>query len=410
MARLAIPHQGYRRAAVRGAKAFLHLVMDLLVLRLTEHCADDRPFGDPSQLGYCIDERDGAFSYDILAEIAADDGVLLTAQFRDQPSPHRGSIHHHVDVERAVNDAGIGKLAPAPAGQRVFRNGDDLVCQYRCHQAGATGIRIPAVMPDHPLLGQPCCQGPAGVAPPVIGVDDVDIQLSQQPCATECAGYGAQGAADAEAFPDREGFVERSGVIVGTSDFSGASISGMTFRIPGQPPLVLLNRNHPADRLRFTLAHELGHLVMHRFPTIEMEDEANEFASSLLLPEREMREAFSGRRITLELLAALKPEWRVAMQALLMRAKALGFLTDNQNRYLWQQISSRGWRLREPPELDFEPEKPSVLDSMIKAHLDDLGFTLSDLTNFVPMHEDEFQRLYNLDDGSTSKPRLRLVV
>lgn len=204
--------------------------------------------------------------------------------------------------------------------------------------------------------------------------------------------------------------VERSGVIVGTSDFSGASISGMTFRIPGQPPLVLLNRNHPADRLRFTLAHELGHLVMHRFPTIEMEDEANEFASAILLPEREMREAFSGRRITLELLAALKPEWRVAMQALLMRAKALGFLTDNQNRYLWQQISSRGWRLREPPELDFEPEKPSVLDSMIKAHLDDLGFTLSDLTNFVPMHEDEFQRLYNLNDGNTSKPRLRLVV
>jgi len=123
-----------------------------------------------------------------------------------------------------------------------------------------------------------------------------------------------------------------------------------------------------------------------------------------------MREAFSGRRITLELLAALKPEWRVAMQALLMRAKALGFLTDNQNRYLWQQISSRGWRLREPPELDFEREKPSVLDSMIKAHLNDLGFTLDDLTNLVPMHEDEFVRLYNLDDGSSSKPRLRLVV
>jgi Zn-dependent peptidase ImmA (M78 family)/transcriptional regulator with XRE-family HTH domain len=204
--------------------------------------------------------------------------------------------------------------------------------------------------------------------------------------------------------------VERSGVIVGTSDFSGASISGMTFRVPGQPPLVLLNRNHPADRMRFTLAHELGHLVMHRFPTPEMEDEANAFASALLMPEREMREAFAGRRITLELLAALKPEWRVAMQALLMRAKGLGYLSDNQNRYLWQQISARGWRTREPPELDFPHERPTVLNAIIKAHLADLGFTMSELSRLVPLHEPEFVKMYDLAEEAPSKPRLRLVV
>ncbi len=204
--------------------------------------------------------------------------------------------------------------------------------------------------------------------------------------------------------------VERSGVIVGTSDFSGASISGMTFRVPGQPPLVLLNRNHPADRMRFTLAHELGHLVMHRFPTPEMENEANAFASAFLLPEREMREAFAGRRITLELLAALKPEWRVAMQSLLMRAKSLGYLSDNQNRYLWQQISSRGWRTREPAELDFPHERPTVLSAIIKAHLSDLGFTMSDMTHLVPLHEHEFVKMYDLAEDAPAKPRLRLVI
>jgi Zn-dependent peptidase ImmA (M78 family) len=206
------------------------------------------------------------------------------------------------------------------------------------------------------------------------------------------------------------GLVERSGVIVGTSEFSGASISGMTFRVPGQPPLVLLNRRHPADRMRFTLAHELGHLVMHRLPLPEMEDEANAFASALLMPEREMREAFTGRRITLELLAALKPEWRVAMQALLMRAKGLGYLSDNQNRYLWQQISARGWRLKEPSELDFAHEQPTVLNSIIKAHLSDLGFTLSDLTGLVPLHEQEFMQMYDLEDDAPAKSKLRLVV
>ena len=93
---------------------------------------------------------------------------------------------------------------------------------------------------------------------------------------------------------------------------------------------------------------------MHRFPTATMEDDANRFAASFLMPTADIRVSFEGRRITLELLASLKLEWKVAMQALLMRAKSLGFVDHNQNRYLWQQLSSRGWRLSEPPELDFD--------------------------------------------------------
>ncbi|HEX4079473.1 MAG TPA: XRE family transcriptional regulator [Rhizomicrobium sp.] len=205
--------------------------------------------------------------------------------------------------------------------------------------------------------------------------------------------------------------VERAGVIIGTSDFGGASISGMTFRVPGQPPLILLNSQHPADRLRFTLAHEIGHLVMHWLPTPEMEAQANEFASSLLMPRDEMRQAFGGRTVSLALLASLKPEWRVAMQALLMRASGLGYVTPNQNRYLWQQISSHGWRLREPPELDFEAEKPGVLPSIIDAHLTQLGYTISDLSNFIPLHEHEFSRMYGLAKRGESpgRPKLRIV-
>src|SRR4051812_28244994 len=61
-------------------------------------------------------------------------------------------------------------------------------------------------------------------------------------------------------------WVERAGIVVGLSKFGGASVSGVTFKVPGRPPLVLLNSTHPGDRMRFTLAHELGHLVMHRFP------------------------------------------------------------------------------------------------------------------------------------------------
>lgn len=207
-------------------------------------------------------------------------------------------------------------------------------------------------------------------------------------------------------------WVERAGIVVGSSNFGGASVSGVTFRVPGRPPLILLNSTHPADRSRFTLAHELGHIIMHRFPTGTMEDEANEFASALLLPADEMRQTFMGRRVTLELLASLKPEWKVAMQALLMRATALKFVSDNQTRYLWQQISSRGWRLREPPELDFPREFPKVLSSIIKMHLTELGYSLTDLTKLARLHEGEFLEMYAdafVDAPPPLKPRLRIV-
>lgn len=204
--------------------------------------------------------------------------------------------------------------------------------------------------------------------------------------------------------------VERAGVVVNWSRLGGASVSGITSRAPGQPPLVLLNEANPADRMRFTLAHELGHMVMHRFPNASMEDEANQFASALLMPAADIRPAFQGRRITLELLAALKPEWRVAMQALLMRATALKFLTKNQARYLWQQISARGWRLEEPAELDFPRETPRVMSLIIKSHLSELGYSMGELTSLMRIHESEFVEMYGpMSPDEPQKPKLRIV-
>ena len=147
--------------------------------------------------------------------------------------------------------------------------------------------------------------------------------------------------------------VERAGVIVAHSDLSNASISGVTFSVPGMKPLIVLNSDMPADRMRFTLAHELGHLVMHRFPNADMEREANDFATAILTPAADLKPYLIGRKVDLALLASLKPEWRVSMASLLMTARKIGAVSQNQSVYLWKQLSSRGMRLREPPELDF---------------------------------------------------------
>ena len=77
---------------------------------------------------------------------------------------------------------------------------------------------------------------------------------------------------------------------------------------------------HLGIPVHHTLAHELGHLVMHRFPSPDMENEAHAFASAFLMPAGDIRPYLQSRRIDLQLLASLKPEWRVSMQSIIMRA------------------------------------------------------------------------------------------
>jgi Zn-dependent peptidase ImmA (M78 family) len=140
-----------------------------------------------------------------------------------------------------------------------------------------------------------------------------------------------------------------------------------------------------------------------------MEQEANEFAVALLMPAADIRPYFIGRKIDLSTLAALKPEWRVSMAALLMRAHRLKFLSDNQHTYLWKQISARGYRLREPPELDFEPERPELLPQIVRVHFDALGYSREDLAKFLNVRASELQDLYSVDRGSTQARKFTVL-
>lgn len=204
-------------------------------------------------------------------------------------------------------------------------------------------------------------------------------------------------------------WVERAGILVSHSPLAGGAVSGVTFAPPGLPPLIVLNREQPADRMRFSLAHELGHLVMHRYPSPNMESEANQFASALLMPERDIRPYFRGRRIDLPLLASLKPEWKVAMQALLMRASGLKEISPNQSQYLWKQISARRLRLREPPELDFEREIPTVLNRILDVHTTALGYTLTEMATLLHVRESDLNSYFDSPAVASSRPRFTVL-
>lgn len=97
------------------------------------------------------------------------------------------------------------------------------------------------------------------------------------------------------------------------------------------------------------------------------------------------------------------------MQALLMRASSLRLMSDNHARYLWQQISAKGWRLREPADVDFPYEAPVVLQSIVASHLSDLGYTFDDLMKMLRIHGGEFTEMYGDFSPPSQGPRLRII-
>ena len=189
-------------------------------------------------------------------------------------------------------------------------------------------------------------------------------------------------------------YCERAGLLVIWCELE-KGIDGVTMRVRDLPPCIFLNRNVPSDRMRASLAHELGHVVMHRIPTDSMEDEANAFASELMVPERSYRRQFIGRSgISLEWLALQKAYWKMSMAFLLYRAGAVDAITRHQSEYAWKRISSLGWRSREPQETDFDYEEPTVFPGLLKMHDEVLGYDLATIGQLVSFGVADLQRMY----------------
>jgi Zn-dependent peptidase ImmA (M78 family)/DNA-binding XRE family transcriptional regulator len=126
-------------------------------------------------------------------------------------------------------------------------------------------------------------------------------------------------------------------------------------------PVIVVAATPAGDRQRFSVAHELGHLVLHEIPQGSpptVEQQADAFAAAFLLPEVAMREALVPP-ITLTTLADLKARWGVSLQALVRRALTLEIITQSHARALYAQLGVRGWRTQEP--IAVPVERPRAL-------------------------------------------------
>lgn len=197
--------------------------------------------------------------------------------------------------------------------------------------------------------------------------------------------------------------VERAGALVVPCEFGVGEIDAVAMRLQGMPPLIFVNASAPTDRLRFSVAHEVGHLIMHALPNDEMEAQADRFAAEFLMPELDIRPQLYG--IDLPVLAVLKKVWRVSMAAILVRAQQLKVITAKRAQALWKKMSAMGFRKREPAELDLSPESPRLLNELLSFHREQLGLSVKELLTMFSLYEDDFRRLYTVNTAH----RLRLV-
>jgi len=136
----------------------------------------------------------------------------------------------------------------------------------------------------------------------------------------------------------------------------------------GAVPVIVVGKDWPGDRQRFTLAHEVGHLMLdgRLSDDIDKEKAAHRFAGAFLVPASEVRKELGEHRTWLEPgeLHVLKHTYGLSMNAWLYRARDAGVLSDAGCQEMFRYFSAQGWRKTEPGE-QYPREKPKLFEQLV---------------------------------------------
>lgn len=194
------------------------------------------------------------------------------------------------------------------------------------------------------------------------------------------------------------------GVVIVKFDFETEKVDAFSTWYNGIPYIVLGSDKKSACRLRFDLAHELGHLLLHN--NIENEDlnnknildriekEADYFAGAFLLPQASFsKELYS---TSLNQFILLKQKWKVSIAAMIKRTKNLGLINSDQESYLFRSLNNKGYRKLEPFDNEIVPENPYLFKQAIKLLLDNNVLTVEDIMSRISLKKDEIDSLLML--------------
>ena len=201
---------------------------------------------------------------------------------------------------------------------------------------------------------------------------------------------------------------EGAGIILVREETGISQIEGLSAwsEALGRPLILLSSDKDNSYRSRFDLAHELGHLVLHRHVTHPtererhnlLEDQAHRFAGALLLPA----ETFAAEvhvPPTLDDLLLLKRRWGVSVGAMIMRLYALKLINEEGKQTLFKRYSARWGRKSEPGDGDRQPEQPRLLRRTIDLLVDEKVMPLNAIPRHIGLSASDVEALAGLPYG-----------
>ncbi len=160
--------------------------------------------------------------------------------------------------------------------------------------------------------------------------------------------------------------IEDHGLVVIRLPLDTADVDAFSLPFHDRPVVVLGADKNDRARSRFDAAHELGHLVAHGdqvWGVKQVEQQAHYFAAAFLMPASDIAHELPARADWPKLFD-LKRKWQVSLGALLMRARALGRMSESQYLTAVKAASARGWRRVEPVPLG-RPEQPTQFPRLL---------------------------------------------
>ena len=181
--------------------------------------------------------------------------------------------------------------------------------------------------------------------------------------------------------------------------------------------IALVIGSKPIERLRFDMAHELGHILMHSWGD-DNEDvsrdefnarewQANYFASSLLLPQDTFKRSVSAYPTNVDYYKSLKNKWKVSIQAMMYRTRQLDIITDNQFQYMMRIVSKKEWRIKEPGDVPGQI-RDTIFQGAIDLLFDGEYVTVDELLNViaeygVDLFQEDLENLMCLKKGTLDR-------
>ncbi|MDR2274371.1 MAG: ImmA/IrrE family metallo-endopeptidase [Sphingobacterium sp.] len=175
---------------------------------------------------------------------------------------------------------------------------------------------------------------------------------------------------------------------------------GVSFVTDLGTPIVIINRNIPNDRKRFTIAHELGHLLMHNesnFPISgyrDREKEANDFASEFLMPESGIKNSLYG--LKMGDLSSLKQYWLTSMSSIIRRARDLNCINESRYKFFMIEFSRMGLSRRENVTVPID--EPELLIKGKELFETELGYTEKEFIESLALPDDVIKVIIPRDE------------